>query len=870
MANNIKGIVVEIGGNTGPLNDALKSVNKTTSELKNELKEVEKQLRLDPTNTVLLQQKQELLSQSISNTSERLAILKEAERQAQVQFEQGNIGAEQYRALQREVINTEQQLNSLNEAQQNLTSSNNSVSQSTTNVTEKFATVGKVVAVSMAATATAVGGLAIAGAKMSEDLQKALNGLQASTGATTKETEEFKQIMTDIYANNFGESFEDIGIAMGTIAQQSGLTGKALQEVTENAMALRDTFGFEINESFRSAKMLMDQFGISSKEAYNLIAQGAQDGLNKNDNLLDSINEYSVHFKQMGFDSTEMFNMFSNGAKTGVFDVDKLGDAIKEFGIRSKDGSKATTEAFTALGLDANKLSADFAKGGETGKQAFELVNSKLLEMKDPLIQNQVGTALWGTMWEDMGVKSITALVNTKGGISTTKNALDEINAVKYNTFGEAMTGIKRQLEVGLILPIGESVMPMLNKFATFLSQNMPQIIDSFKPVIEGLNSTFTNFGQYITENMPQIQNVFQTIGGVIGIAFARVGVVIDGIIQNFNILMPVLTGALAGFIAFKTITTVITVFNLLKTTLAGVTTVQAALNLVMALNPIGLVAIAIGVLIAAGVALYMNWDTVVAYAKKLWAGIKESFKGISETIEGAWKGIKDVTSKTWEGIKKVISIVLDTLKIIITTYINVYKTVIITVWNGIKAITSTAWGGIKSVISTVLDTIKTVISNTFNTVKTTVANVWNGIKTAIEKPINATKDVVKKAVDSISGFFKNLKIPEIKIPKIKLPHFEIKGKFSLEPPQVPSLGVNWYAQGGIFNAPSIIGVGEAGTEAVIPLDRLEKMLGNSKQGSGEIINNFNISNMNVNSDTDIKKIARELYNLQKVRDRRM
>src|SRR4030042_1879790 len=108
----------------------------------------------------------------------------------------------------------------------------------------------------------------------------------------------------------------------------------------------------EVNESIRSADMMMKTFGDTGEEAYNLIAQGAQWGLDKNGNLLDSINEYSVHFQQLGLDSTDMFNMFQNGAMAGVFDIDKLGDAVKEFGIRVKDGSDGTKEAFKMLGLD--------------------------------------------------------------------------------------------------------------------------------------------------------------------------------------------------------------------------------------------------------------------------------------------------------------------------------------------------------------------------------------------------------------------------------------------------------------------------------------------------------------------------------------
>jgi len=120
-----------------------------------------------------------------------------------------------------------------------------------------------------------------------------------------------------------------------------------------------------------------------------------------------------------------------------------------------------------------------------------------------------------------------------------------------------------------------------------------------------------------------------------------------------------------------------------------------------------------------------------------------------------------------------------------------------------------------------------------WNTIKTAASTVWNGIKTAIENPINSAKNTVKNAVDSIRNFFKNLKIPEIKIPKIKLPHFELKGKFSLSPPQVPKLNVNWYSSGGIFSSPSIIGVGETGKEAVVPIDRLDEIIAKSLEKAG-------------------------------------
>lgn len=130
-----------------------------------------------------------------------------------------------------------------------------------------------------------------------------------------------------------------------------------------------------------------------------------------------------------------------------------------------------------------------------------------------------------------------------------------------------------------------------------------------------------------------------------------------------------------------------------------------------------------------------------------------------------------------------------------------------------------------------------------WDSIKASATNTWNSIKTSVEIPMNKAKDTVKGVIDSIVGFFRNIQIPEIKIPKIKLPHFNMSGEFSLNPPQVPKLAVNWYASGGIFNSPSIIGVGESGKEAVIPIEKLDEIIARAlqktREGNG---NNFDIT----------------------------
>jgi TP901 family phage tail tape measure protein len=158
---------------------------------------------------------------------------------------------------------------------------------------------------------------------------------------------------------------------------------------------------------------------------------------------------------------------------------------------------------------------------------------------------------------------------------------------------------------------------------------------------------------------------------------------------------------------------------------------------------------------------------------------------------------------------------------------------------------------------------LKNAVSESWENLKANTAAKWEGIKTSISNAINSAKAAVKNGLNQIFNFFKNLRLPEIKIPKIKLPHFKLKGSFSLNPPSVPKLSVNWYASGGIFNRPSIIGVGEAGTEAVLPIDRLDDILARAlekvKGGTSSSGITLHIENFINNTDKDIEQLAYEL-----------
>lgn len=350
------------------------------------------------------------------------------------------------------------------------------------------------------------------------EVDTALNSFQTSTGSAKEEMEDFEDVMLNIYNNNFGENLEDISNAMSSVKKEvEDISPENLQALTENALLLRDVFDYDVNEQIRAANMLMEQFEISGDEAFTLIAQGAQKGLDKNGDLLDTINEYSVQFKQLGFNAEEMFNSLENGAESGTFSVDKLGDTIKEFGIRVKDGSDTTISAFEDLGLNVDETAEKFAKGGNEAKEAFYEVTDALFDLEDPLKKNQVGVELFGTMWEDLGEEGVKALTNLEGEIDQTADTLDELNEVKYDDLESSFEGIKRAINTGLVLPLGKEALPAFKKFAESISKGTKEANGDIKKMSEVFADSLEIFVDEISDIIPDvIRGAGQIVSGLV------------------------------------------------------------------------------------------------------------------------------------------------------------------------------------------------------------------------------------------------------------------------------------------------------------------------------------------------------------------
>lgn len=487
--------------------------------------------------------------------------------------------------------------------------------------------------VSIGAIATAITGLGASAINFGTEYQKASNQLQSSTGATSEEMENLKEVMKNVYANNFGEDMNDVANSIATVRKELGdLDNASLQNATQNAITLRDTFEYDVNESVRSAKALMDNFGISSDEAFNLITQGAQQGLDYSGELLDNISEYSVQFAKVGLDAEDMFNIFKSGAENGAFNLDKIGDAIKEFSIRAIDGSNTTIEGFTKLGLNADEMAQKFAQGGDTAKEAFYQVIQQIGNMDDKVEQSKVGVDLFGTMWEDLGPEVVTQLGSMQDAFDKTKNSAEQLTQIKYDDLGSALQGIGRQLQTNLLLPISEKLLPVFNDLANKLSEalsspEMQKSIDNIANSISGLVSGIANF---VSSYLPQILNF------------------VSWIIQNAPTILSILTGITVGIKAIQIgtkIADIVKGFSSLKNTITSVGGAFKALSSIVAVNPFVLI---VGAIIGVVTALIVLWNTNEGFRNaviNIWNAIKETVGNVingivtffTETIPDAW-----------------------------------------------------------------------------------------------------------------------------------------------------------------------------------------------------------------------------------------
>lgn len=600
----------------------------------------------------------------------------------------------------------------------------------------KLADIAKAGGKAIAGGFAVVGGAAIAaggyGVNLANDMDSAMNQFMATTGHAADSAEYYQDVLEKIYANNYGEDFQDIADSMALVNKNLGdMSAENLQSTTEAAFALRDTFDYDITESTRAAKAMMDNFGVSGEEAFELIASGAQNNLDYSGELIDSINEYSVQFGKLGFTADDMFNIFQKGADSGAWNLDKVGDAIKEFSIRAIDGSDSTAEGFKAIGLNAAEMSAEFGKGGESAKKAFSETVKALSSVEDPLERDAAGVALFGTMWEDLGPDVIAQLGDIEDGAYSTGNALEEIQDVKYDDLGSMLEGLKRSVEM-LALPLGEALIPVLT-----------ELIEEVLPVIQ--------------EVLPDVIEAFETfLEPVLQLASEALPGIIDGFSQLMSDdLMPLMTEEILPALkeAFESLQPV---FDLFKDEI-----LPLVVDLFKELMPpiMELINNLIPPLVDVFNALAVP---IIDFISSLLPSLKSLFEGVADVVDMLSPVIAYLADMFQDRLQTALNIV----KPIVEHVITVFKNIIDFIKNVFTGDWSAAW-----------DNIVNIFKSCFNLIPTIAENVINGAIGVINSLINGVNKITDKIPGDPIG-----QIPTIG--EVSLPRFhtggiiDFKGKY--------------------------------------------------------------------------------------------
>ncbi|WP_243122268.1 phage tail tape measure protein [Clostridium thermarum] len=694
-----------------------------------------------------------------------------------------------------------------------------------------FSSVGKNLSTTVTAPIMAAGAGLF---KLASDFDEASDAIRIGTGATGEALKgleaDFKAVYSAVDTN--------IGDASKVIADlntRTGLSGESLQALSTQMIKLAKVTGEDINTLIPAATRMFGDAGLSANEYAGAldytfkVSQSTGIGVSR---LQELMTQFGGPLRQMGFDWQTSAAMLGKFEKEGVNTELVVGSLRIALGKMAKEGiaepNKALQEMITRIkeagtAGEANALALEMF-GAKAGPDMAAAIREGRLNLDELINSLKMSPEAIGKVYED------------------TADAAEQFVILK-NKLALALEPLGKKLfeAVNNVMPTIEVLIGMINSLIdkfNALSPAQQDLVLKFALLAAALGPILTGVGQLISIG----GTLFSTFGsistaiGAAGGASGALGAAFTALTGPVGIVIAAIAGLTAVFVGLYTQNEDFR--NVVNETWHEVKAV------------IGAVIEALKVLFSAFIAFAIEiWRkygddivTIVSSAFGLITGvikttlniIKDVIKVVTSLIKGDWQGV-------WEGIKNLTS----------------------DLWMGMKNIIASALGLIKNIISLELKFLENLVSGIWNGIKAVTANVWNGIKLAIEMPVQAAKNTVKSAADAIYGFFANLRLPEIKIPTIRLPHFSIQGKFSLDPPSVPHLSVNWYAKGGIFNSPSVIGVGEAGTEAVLPIDRLDGILAKALEKAKGVGNSagltLHIENFINQTDKDIEQLAYEL-----------
>ncbi|MDY2990592.1 MAG: phage tail tape measure protein [Hornefia butyriciproducens] len=753
MASRIKGITIEIGGDTTGLDKALKGVNGTIRTTQNSLRDVNKLLKLDPKNTTLLSQKQKLLKESIGATKEKLEGLKEAQKQAKEQLERGELGQDKYDALQREIAETEAELKRLEKEAATCESKLTKMAE----VGGKMQQAGDVITGAgkkLLPVSGAVAGLGAISVKTAADFDAAMSKVAAVSGATGEDFDKLRAKAREM-GSKTKFSASEAAEAMNYMAMAGWKTEDMLSGV-EGIMNLAAASGEDLATTSDIVTDALTAFGLSAKDSGHFadVLAAASSNANTNVSMMGESFKYAAPVAgALGIsaeDTSIALGLMANAGikasqsgtslRTGLTNLAKPTKQMQSFMdkynialVKNEDGSVNLRETMIDLrekmgGLSESEqaaaASAIFGKNSMAGWLAIINASDKDFDKLTGAIDNCDGTAL------------------------------DMAETMQDNLMGQ-ITILKSQLQE-LAISFGDALMPMIRKVVAHIQA----FIDKLNDMSDGQRRVILIAGAFIAALAPMLV--------IIGSIISKVGLALQGFAKLGTGLTKV-SGAISK---------------------AGGMTSILSKAFGFLVSPVGLVIAAVAVLVAAFIHL---WKTNEKFRKSMiaiWNGIRKTigkfvsdvksrfeslgvdFSKVAATMKKIWEGFCKILAPLFEGTFKIIAAVLKTVLDVIIGVLDIFIGIFTgdwkKVWKGVKEIFTGVWNGIKSVITAALGTIKKVTNvvlgwfgtswrKIWNGIKSFTTNLWNGIKNTAKSVFNAMKTVILTPIKAVRSTLSSL-----------------------------------------------------------------------------------------------------------------
>ena len=815
MGNRIKGITVEIGGDTTGLDKALRGVNSSITKTQSALNDVNKLLKLDPSNTVLVAQKQQLLSQAVSQTSDKLEALESAQEQVTAAFQRGDIGQDKYQAFQREIEETRGKLNQYKNDLSSLQTEQDRLSSNTARLEKLFSSTGtqvddyadvlgsKLVSAIKNGTANSdqmktaiekIGKSATGGKADIRQLTDALDTVDDGE-AIRNLIEELKQAgdAAQDTAEDVGQIAENTkGAALMQTADQLSAVGDKIQDIGTKAM---DAYA-ETENAVTKVNAYFGETGQAAEDTANVIKSVYSDGVGES---MDSVADAVLMVKKILGDlsETDLTNLTQQAITLDeLYGIDMnetlrgVNSLMQQYGLTAQEamdyivvGTQNGLDKTNELGDNLSEYAGKFSQAGYSASEYFQLLDNGLkngaynLDKVNDAI-NEVTTRLVdGTIGESIGsfsTKTQELFTSWQNGGATQKQVIDSIVADIGNCTNQQEALNLAALAFGTMAEDGNL------KFITSLT-SVGSTYDSVKGSAQGMFDATTTPMQQMESNtrklqqalvplgeklaelanaiLPPLVSVITTIGGW----FER----LPGPVQNFVIILGALLAA----------------FTALTPVIAAISVAMGALNVSML--PIIAVIAAVAAAIAGIIAIIQNWGAITQWFGELWNTIctgigamvdslKAWFSNLWTHLQSVWEGICNVVQTAvmllgsiiqgavdiitlpfqmiWENCKGIVSSVWEGIKSVVSSAIHAVSSTISSVMGAIKNVISTVWNAISSKVSSVLNTIKTTVSTVFNAVKSVASSIWNGIKSVISSVVDGIKSKVSSVFNGVKS----------------------------------------------------------------------------------------------------------------------